>query len=188
MTAATDYPSALFGLLAVMAISGAGGILFCRRRLACVSSWVLCSAALSGFCLLLDLYFLAAAQFTVNLYLAGIILATGRPERGAPAREITSPSHPGRVLWYIAGGAFFVGLAWLLATRNQAIAQEMLGEPTLNSLPMWAARGDHVSTLGQELANRHAVLLALLGVLILASIVSVAYVRRSRHHPGGRDK
>ena len=182
MTAATDYPSALFGLLAIVAISGAGGILFSRRRLTCVSSWVLCSAALSGFCLLLDLHFLAAVQLTVNLYLAAIILAASRSERSIPGHDITSPSRPGQVIGYVAAGATLVGLAWLLMTRSG-----ILGEPMLNSLPMWAARGDHISALGQELVNRHSILLALLGLLILASIVSVAYVCRSHHRPRGRD-
>jgi NADH:ubiquinone oxidoreductase subunit 6 (subunit J) len=79
-----------------------------------------------------------------------------------------------------------VSLVWLLATNSQATTQAMLGDPALNSLPMWAARGDHISALGQELANRHSLLLTLLGFLILASIVSVAYLRRSRQGPEGR--
>ena len=192
MAAVTDYPFVLFGLLAALTIAGAGGVLFSRRRLTCVSSWVLCSAALSGFCLLLDLHVLAAAQFTVNLYLAGIILAAGRPEQSAPSRTVASSRRPGRVLWYVAGGALFVGLAWLLAARSQAIAGAlatgMLGEPMLDSLPMWASRGDHISSLGQELANRHSILLALLGLLLLASIVSVAHTHRLGHRPRERDK
>ena len=61
------------------------------------------------------------------------------------------------------------------------MARGVLGDPTFTSLPVWAARGDHVSALGQELVTRHSILLTLLGVLILASIVSVAHVRRSRH-------
>jgi NADH:ubiquinone oxidoreductase subunit 6 (subunit J) len=186
MTTATDYPSVLFGLLAAAIICGAGGILFSRRRLTCISYWMLCSTALSGFCLLFDLHFLAISQLTVSLYLAGIILVISRPQRRAPAHNISALLHPGHVLWYVAGGALFVSLVWLLATNSQATTQAMLGDPALNSLPMWAARGDHISALGQELANRHSLLLTLLGFLILASIVSVAYLRRSRQGPEGR--
>ena len=149
---------------------------------------MLYSIALSGFCLLLDLHFLAAVQLTVNLYLAGIILTTGKPERSATALDITALLRPGRVLGYVAGGVLFVGLAWLLAATSQTMARGMLGEPTFNSLPMWAARGDHVSALGQELVTRHSVLLILLGLLILASIVSVAHMRRSRYRPGKREQ
>jgi NADH-quinone oxidoreductase subunit J len=165
----------LFGLLAAIAILGACGVLLCRRVLHCGLSFLLCSAALSGLFLLLDVHFLAATQFAIGVCLTGMMISIITSAHNAEA-------HPGFTLPYAAGGALFLALAlW-------AIVKGQMGEPVLSSLPMWATRGDHISALGRELVGRYSLPFVLFGLLLLVSIVSAVHLHRSDGFPKGREQ
>jgi NADH:ubiquinone oxidoreductase subunit 6 (subunit J) len=164
-----------FVVLAAMAIVGAGGILLCRRAGRCVVSYLLCCSALAGLYGILGMDYIAVIQLVTSLGMAGLFLAFLTSEQAAHARMPDA-------LWCAV-----IALAFLTLTMY-AIFHGSLGEPVLGTLPIWAVPGEHLSTLGSELLERYTILLALLALLLLASILAVAYVIRQtgRAWPRGR--
>lgn len=156
----------LFAVLAILAIAGAGGLLVLRSPEHCLLAFVLCSGALAGLYLLLNLQFLAATQIAVGVGLTGIVFAAILPsrqeQRGSTQR-----------LWYACAAVGFGAVA------GWAIANGVLGEPVLASPPVWAVRGGAIPALGHELVTTYLVPFALLGLLLLVCVVAVTYLHRS---------
>ena len=159
-----------FIALAVLALAGAGGLLFYRRVQHCVLSFLACVAALAGLYALLNLGFLAAMQLAVHAGLVSLLLLE------LPLAQSRATSR--RSVWLLVATAPF------LAVTIWGIADGALGEPALALPPVWAARGNVVSSLGRQLGTVYLVPFALVGLLTVVCIVSTAYVLRRRQPPG----
>jgi NADH-quinone oxidoreductase subunit J len=162
--------TALFVLLSVCALIGAGGALFCRQALYCGFSFLLCAIALTGLYLLLDTRFLAATQLTVGVCLTGIVTVVSLSNSKTSVR----PRHPP---WYALIGLVFAALAYW------GIARGRIGVSVISSPPVWAVRGEHTSAFGRELVTQYSVPFALLGLLLLTGIVSTGYLIRQDRRP-----
>jgi NADH-quinone oxidoreductase subunit J len=157
----------LFTALAVLSIVGTGGLLVCRQVAHCACSFLLSAVALIGLYLLLNLQFIAAVQLVASAGLVSIGIALGLPA----TREHRQSN---RLLWLSVAALPFIALAyWGITTGT-------IGEPTLVSPPMWAARGSPVASLGSEFIKRYTIPYALIGLLLLVSIVTATYLLRSR--------
>lgn len=165
-----------FILLAVSAAAGAAGILFLRRTIHCAYAYLACCTALVGLCLLLDLIFLALFQLFTALLVAAL-LAAGTPDRSL---EPTLPRYQHR--------RWLPMVLVLIAISIWAILQGKIGEPILQSIPMWAIRGEGIAAFGQEIVNNHLVLLGLVGLLLLASVVSLTHLTRQSRKTSGSDE
>jgi NADH:ubiquinone oxidoreductase subunit 6 (subunit J) len=155
----------LFGFLASVAVLAAGGILLFRRPVHCSISFSVCCAALAGLYGLLSLPLVAAAQFLVGVCLTGLVIMTTTVGFRAGARM------RGTHWTFIAGVPFLVLLVW-------AIVNGAIGEPVLTSPPIWAMSARHLTVLGQQWVDKHAVALVLVGLLLLTGIISVASLAR----------
>ena len=156
-------------LLLILAVTGAGGVLLCRRPAQCCAAFILCCAALAGVYGFLDLRFAAIVQAAVGVGLCGLVFIIVLPwfER-----------QDQRTGWYALTVVPLLALiTWVLS--RSAVRDLTAGPP----LPMWAVAGSHLAALGREWIGRHAVLLILLGLLLLTSLVGVAYLIRDRRAP-----
>ena len=158
-----------FVALAVLALAGAGGLLFYRRVQHCVLSFLACVAAFAGLYALLNLGFLAAMQLAVHAGLVSLLLL----ELPLAQRQATAR----RSVWLLVTAAPF------LAVTIWGIADGDLGEPVLALPPVWAAHRNVVSSLGQQLSTVYLVPFALVGLLTVVCIVSAAYVLAERRPP-----
>jgi NADH-quinone oxidoreductase subunit J len=165
-----------FVLLALLSIVGAAGLLFLRKVTHCAGAFLLCCVALAGLYLLLNLSFLALVQLWVVFLMASLIVM------GATMISRQSTRSERQVLG-------FLPVALLLSvTAFWAITQGELGEPVLQSTPMWAVRGEHIAAFGQELLDNHLVPVGLVGLFLLTSIVSISHVIRSGGHVSSVDE
>jgi NADH-quinone oxidoreductase subunit J len=169
--------SVLFVVLAVLAVASAGGLLFFRRVDRCVLSFLLCATALAGLYLLLNLQFMAAIQLTMGVGLLGSLLVTSLPisreqPGSTPQRVVDDTPGSGpldRLRWVVvAAVAFAAAVYW-------GIARGTIGEPVPTSPPVWAVPGEHIPALGKEITTSYLIPFALLGLLLLACVVSAAY-------------
>jgi NADH-quinone oxidoreductase subunit J len=168
----------LFVLFSAMAVTGAGGLLICRRVVHCALSYAFCCAALAGLYLLLNQHFLAAVQLALGVSLSGIVIAIVLPTFSTETQARRSRSRPYALLAALP----------FLALSGWAIANASIGTPVLNTPPVWAAAGEHVPAFGRELGTQYSVPFALLGLLLLAALVGATYLFRDRHsHGNGRD-
>jgi NADH-quinone oxidoreductase subunit J len=158
-----------FVTLAVLALAGAGGLLVYRRVQHCVRSFLTCAAALAGLFALLNLGYLAAVQVAIHAGLVSLLLLALplAPNQMAGRR---SP-------WLLVAAVPF------LAVTIWGIIAGTLGEPVLALPPVWAARGNAVSTLGQQFGAGYLVPFALAGLLIVVCVVSAAYMLHTRQSP-----
>jgi NAD(P)H-quinone oxidoreductase subunit 6 len=165
-----------FWFLSIIAVLGAGGILFYRHTLYSSLSFLLCGISLTGLYLLLNAPFLAAAQFVLIVYMTGMLIVMN-----LPAQEKSVRRH--HALWAgLVSGLLFVALAYW------GIAQGNMGELAIGSPPVWAVRSEHVSALGQELSTRYLIPFMLLGLLMFAGIVSSTYLIRQRYRPRTKEE
>jgi NADH:ubiquinone oxidoreductase subunit 6 (subunit J) len=155
----------LFAVLAVIAVAGAGGLLFLRRITHCLLSFLLCAAALAGLYLLLNLQFVAATQLTIGTVLVGIAIAVNLSDGRDQQRDEPWPRY------ILVATGFVTIVCW-------GIARGSIGEPILTSPPVWSVRGGYIPALGRELVTTHLVPFALLGLFILVCIVSAAALLR----------
>lgn len=154
-----------FALLLLLAIAGAGGVLLFRRPGQCCVAFVLCSTALAGIYGFLDLRFAALIELAILAGLFGLVFIVVLPWFG----RHTAP----RTWW---ASLVVLPLTVLITlVLSQSAIQESAAGPLL---PMWAVTGSHLAALGREWFTRHAVLLILTGLLLLASLVSTAYLVR----------
>ncbi len=149
-----------FFVLSCVAVAGAVGVLLCRRSGDCLFSFLTCSGAIGGLLLLLDLPVVAAVQVTLCVLMVGVGFAL-LPDGEALVK--------GRSAWLLVAGALGVLLMW-------NVARGAIGEPVPGAPPMWAVREGRLIALGEEWGARHAVLLPLLGILLLAGIVGAAHI------------
>ncbi len=164
-----------FALLAAVALIGAGGILMCRHTARCGLFFLVCCLALAGLYGLLNMHYIAVVQSITSVCMAGLLLTLCTSEHIARARIPT-------VLSCAA-----ITLVFLTLTA-EALLRGTLGESVLRAPPIWAVPGEHISTLGRELLERYTILLVLLALLLLAGILSAAYMfrRASRARTKGR--
>lgn len=162
--------SVLFALLSLLALTGAAGVLCCRRVSYCGLSFLLSGAAVAGLYLLLRTEFLAALQLAVSVALSTtVIVICQAAVVSVQARE---SSHFRRLLWCAPLGLLLAALGlW-------GIGSAELGSATTSSAPVWAARGEHIPSLGKELLTRYSALFTLLGLLMLTGIVTAGYLTR----------
>lgn len=160
----------LFVLLSLLAVAGAAGILCCRQVSYCGLSFLLCGTAVAGLHMLLNMQFLAALQLALSVALSSTVIVICQAALvSVNARE---SSHFRRLLWCAPLGLLFAALGlW-------GIGSASIGPPATSSAPMWAARGEHVPSLGKELMTRYSALFTLLGLLMLVGIVSAGYLIR----------
>jgi len=163
-----------FVALAVLALAGAGGLLFYRRVQHCVLSFLACVAALAGLYALLNLGLLAAMQLAVHAGLVSLLFLE------LPLAQSRATSR--RSVWLL------IAVAPFLAVTIWGLADGTLGEPALALPPVWAARGNVVSSLGQQLGTGYQVPFALVGLLTIVCIVSTAYVLRGHPPPGTKER
>lgn len=151
-----------FAILALLALVGAGGLLLYRRILPCLASFFTCAAALAGLYLLLNMQFMALVQLLTGFSLAGAWLTANLSsfpeERHRPALRYLPPA-------VLLGAA----ICW-------SILRGRVGEPIPISSPVWAARGTYLSALGEQLSGPYVTLFVLVGLLLLAAMVSAAYL------------
>ena len=162
--------SVLFVLLTLLAITGAAGILCCRRVSYCGLSFLVCGVAVAGLYLLLSMQFLAALQLALSIALASTVIVVCQAALvSVNARE---SSHFRRLLWCAPLGLLFAALGlW-------GISGAAIGPAATSSAPMWAAPGEHIPALGRELLTRYSTLFTLLGLLMLTGLVTVGYLAR----------
>jgi NADH:ubiquinone oxidoreductase subunit 6 (subunit J) len=150
-----------FALLSFLAVAAALGTLLADRPIDSSLSFVFCMVALGGILGLLGLGFAAVAQLAVAGVLSSLLLLVTWP----PQAHRASPL---RARYLIAVVPLAVLIVWTLSRFTP-------GDPTAGPAFVGTAAGSHWSVLGRELVGRYGVVLALLGLLLLASLVSVAY-------------
>ncbi|MBN1583882.1 MAG: hypothetical protein JXA89_24455 [Anaerolineae bacterium] len=165
-----------FILLAFLAMAGAVGVLFFRRTLHCAYSFLLCCVALVGLCFLLNLAFLALVQLFTTLMIAGL-LAVGTPGSQHNPASLLRP----KLRWLPVALILLAIIIW-------AIIGGRIGEPILQSTPIWAIHGERVAAFGQEMINNRLVLLELVGLFLLASIVSITHLTRQSQKVSSSDE
>lgn len=156
---------AFFGLLALLAVIGAGGLLLWKKPAHHILSFLGYGIALAGLYLLLGLPLVAAIQL-IGIVLSNVLLLAINV-----SNEPTKADHRSW-LWAAPVGLILLGLL------SGLIVSGRLGEPVLTSIPMWAARQEPIVAFGQELLTNYLVLLELWGLLLLVGIVAVTYLLR----------
>jgi NADH-quinone oxidoreductase subunit J len=160
----------IFVLLSILAVAGAAGILCCRRISYCGLSFLLCGTAVAGLYMLLNMQFLAALQIVLSVALSSTVVVIC--QAALISVNASESSHFRRLLWCAPLGLLFIALGlW-------GIGGASIGVPTTNSAPMWAARGEHVPSLGKELVSRYSALFTLAGLLMLVGIVTAGFCIR----------
>lgn len=151
-----------FALLATMALSGALGLVLCRQRLHCLLSFVLCSAAIAGLYLLLNMQFAALIQLTVGTALSAWVLAIG-------ITFFPHGSDSGPRIGPLIAVIPFAVLACV------AIQRGTIGNPVLVLPPIWAAE-ESMPLLGRVLNDSFVIVFGLLGLMLFTSIVAITYL------------
>ncbi len=163
----------VFLLPAVVAISGAVGLLVLRRVDHCVWSFGMVYVALGTMYLLFNNP-LAVAMQMIGVFVWGSMLATNwkviRPTRQSPT-----------AWWALPFGVMLTALA------SWAVLSGQIGTP-LTSWPVWAVREDRMVAMGRVLFQDYTILIALVGVFLLTAMVGIAWLRQLERQMGEESK
>jgi NADH:ubiquinone oxidoreductase subunit 6 (subunit J) len=152
-----------FVVLALVSLAAVLGLLVSHRLPTAIASFGLYTAALVLMYVLLNLRFAAAVQLAVNVTLAAALWV------GIPGGEMEHVPKSSNAWYALAAAPFAVLACW-------SVAQGTVGESAPDLIPVWATRGSYLQAVGGQLLSSYLVPFLLVALLLMVSVVAVAYV------------